>query len=334
MVNQLTLAISDSSDIFINQGLEKLLFDTVNDDEFILYLWTNDDCVVIGKNQDAFLECDVKKLEQDGGKLARRISGGGAVFHNLGNLNFSFISKNQNYNLITNQKIVLEALKQLGIDAKLTGRNDIEVDGLKISGNAYFNNSTTRLHHGTILISSKTSQVAKYLTPNISKFANKKVKSVKSRVANLQTFDSSINNENVSETLINSAKNYFSNAKIVSKKLKDFQKVELDKYEIYFKNNYWRFKENIEYNLSFYSDFQNNKCLFKFLIENNIIKNMDIATDSLHLDFVLNLKKDLINIDIKKFNERLKFNQQNISNEYEQSLFELEKAIWRNWNEI
>lgn len=151
----------------------------------ILYLWQNDQTVVIGRNQNAWAECNTAKLEADGGFLARRTTGGGAVFHDLGNLCFSILLPQSQFNLDRNFQMLTEALNREGIPAVRSGRNDILVDGLKFSGNAFRINHGVGLHHGTMMVHSEFTRLMQYLTVNPSKLQAKGIASVRSRIINL-----------------------------------------------------------------------------------------------------------------------------------------------------
>lgn len=178
--------ITDCVDPYENLALEELLFETQGDGA-TFYLWQNERTVVIGRNQNAWRECRVDLLESEDGKLARRSSGGGAVFHDLGNLNFTFLLPRERYDLVRQLGVIQKAAAQFGIETSFTGRNDLVLTetGEKFSGNAFRFSNDVALHHGTILISADFSRLGRYLAPSQMKLEAKGVKSVVSRVTNL-----------------------------------------------------------------------------------------------------------------------------------------------------
>lgn len=186
MINRISYIESSSTDPRQNLALEEALFFHCAEDECILYLWQNSNTVVIGKNQNAWKECDVNKLEAEGGVLVRRMSGGGAVYHDTGNLNFTFLCHKENYDVNRQLQVIICALKKFGIDAKKTGRNDITVDGRKISGNAFYERGARCYHHGTIMMDVDVEKLSRYLTVSKQKLQSKGVDSVQSRVTNLK----------------------------------------------------------------------------------------------------------------------------------------------------
>ena len=154
-------------------------------EQAILFLWQNTDTVVIGANQNPWRECNLQAMEQDGVRLTRRVTGGGAVFHDIGNLNFSFILPRDVYDVTRQGQVIIRALAKVGIQAEQSGRNDILADGRKFSGNAFLHRRKASLHHGTILIGADMSRLAHYLQVDPLKLSGKGVQSVRARVVNL-----------------------------------------------------------------------------------------------------------------------------------------------------
>ena len=185
MSKRLTVIEGISTSPYENLALEEWLLNHVAADEVILYLWQNQHTVVIGKNQNAWKECNITTLEADGGHLARRLSGGGAVYHDLGNLNFTFLAQSENYDVSKHTDVILNALAALGIVAEKSGRNDILVDGRKISGNAFYDHKGRCYQHGTLLLNVDMNQMPRFLNVSKDKLQSKGVASVKSRVTNL-----------------------------------------------------------------------------------------------------------------------------------------------------
>ena len=185
MIDRLLTYESGSLDPFLNLAMEQHLLETVDGGCCLLYLWQNENTVVIGRNQNPWAECRVSLLEEEGGHLARRLSGGGAVFHDVGNLNFTFLMPTEDYDLEKQQWVLLTACRSLGIPAELSGRNDLTADGRKFSGNAFYHNGPRSYHHGTLLVDTDGEKLSRYLTPAKAKLEAKGVPSVRARVVNL-----------------------------------------------------------------------------------------------------------------------------------------------------
>lgn len=194
---------SDSFDPTYNLALEEFLTKNVVEDDIILYLWQNERTVVIGKNQNYWSEVNAPAAEADCVTVVRRLSGGGAVFHDLGNLNFTFILRKENYDVQRQLSVIIDALGNLGIKAEKTGRNDIEADGRKFSGNAFFKSSAGWYHHGTLMVDVDKEKLGKYLNVSTSKLQSKGVKSVKARVVNLKELREDITIEMLCDELYN-----------------------------------------------------------------------------------------------------------------------------------
>lgn len=188
MIRELVRIRANGSDPYHNLAVEEYLTMHAAPGQCVLFLWQNHKTVVIGKNQNAWKECNAERLTADGGHLVRRLSGGGAVYHDLGNLNFTFCVNKDDYDIGRQTEVILEAVQSLGIDAVRTGRNDLTVDGRKFSGHAFLRKGMHCYHHGTVMLDVDGAALAKYLRPDEKKLAGKGVDSVRARVANLREF--------------------------------------------------------------------------------------------------------------------------------------------------
>ncbi len=193
--------VSTSHDPYRNLATEEFLLNHCAGDRCLLYLWQNAHTVVIGKNQNPWKECNTTLLEQEGGHLARRLSGGGAVYHDLGNLNFTFLMPRGCFDKAKQFSVILEALAGLGIEATLSGRNDMEIAGRKFSGSAFYQNGRQAYHHGTLLLDADLEKLNRYLSPSKAKLSAKGVDSVRSRVVNLRTVRQELTLEALTEAL-------------------------------------------------------------------------------------------------------------------------------------
>lgn len=202
---RLRVLFSHSHNPWFNLAVEDCIFRQLPADQCVLFLWQNADTVVIGRSQNPWKECNTRLMERDGIKLARRQSGGGAVFHDLGNTCFTFMAEKPGYDKTISTGIILDALKSFGVEASASGRNDIEVktpEGpRKVSGSAYKETSDRGFHHGTLLLHSDLGRLANYLNPDPKKLLSKGIDSVSARVANLNEFISGIDHRSVSEAV-------------------------------------------------------------------------------------------------------------------------------------
>jgi Lipoate-protein ligase A len=160
------MILSNSKDPYINHAIEEILFTTFVDYEQILFLWVNEPSVVFGRNQNPWHEIDVRFAEEAGIHLLRRISGGGTVFHDEGNLNYAFIEHHSIYDENAHFEMISEAIQKFGLEVKVTARKDITLEGKKISGSAFFLKGMRRLHHGTLLVDVDLDRLWKSLKVN------------------------------------------------------------------------------------------------------------------------------------------------------------------------
>ncbi len=180
---------NESTDPYFNLAAEQYLLDTEDDDIFML--WRNERTVVIGRNQNAYAEIDVPFVTENRIAVVRRLTGGGAVFHDLGNLNFTFIVPRKDCPELDFGRFcrpIVDALRFLGVPAELSGRNDLTAEGRKFSGNAQCVYNGKVLHHGTLLFSAELSDMAGALRVNEEKMKSKGVRSVRARVCNLSSY--------------------------------------------------------------------------------------------------------------------------------------------------
>ncbi|MFI3312655.1 MAG: lipoate--protein ligase [Eubacteriales bacterium] len=180
--------VSPSHDGWTNLATDEWILDNIEDDELFLFFYVNKNAVILGKNQNPWKECNMDAMNQDGVQLVRRITGGGAVYHDCGNLNFSFIAGKNRYDVDKQLGMILQALRALGIPCECSGRNDMLCQGKKFSGNAFCSRKGARQHHGTLLIHSDLSKLQNYLNVDARKLEAKGVTSVRSRVCNLTDF--------------------------------------------------------------------------------------------------------------------------------------------------
>jgi lipoate-protein ligase A len=177
---------NDFTNSYFNQAVEEYFMKNTNEECFIL--WRNEPCVFIGKNQNAMAEINVDFVKENNVRVNRRYSGGGAVFHDLGNINFTFLTNKVENEGIDFKKFtlpIINALRELNINAEFSGRNDITIEGKKFSGNAQYYWKNRVLHHGTLLFSGNLTNLSSALNPKEIKFEDKSVKSVASRVTNI-----------------------------------------------------------------------------------------------------------------------------------------------------
>ena len=192
MIDRIRLFESDGFDPHRNLAIEQHLLETVEGGCCLLYLWQNERTVVIGKNQNAWAECRTTQLFEDGGRLARRLSGGGAVYHDRGNLNFTFLLREENYDLMRQLSVIQRACSLCGIETEISGRNDLLAAGRKFSGNAFYHHEGRAYHHGTLLVDTDAEAMHRYLSPSKAKLAAKGVESVRARVVNLSELNPAI----------------------------------------------------------------------------------------------------------------------------------------------
>ncbi len=291
---------SNNTDIYWNFALEEYMLDKVTDDDFILYLWRNTPSVLIGRNQNVYAECNLKTMEEDNVKFVRRMSGGGTVYFDLGNVTYSFIATKKNFSKEKNYKLIINSLNKLGFVTEQSGRNDILYDDKKISGNAFYYTERKSLHHGTILLNVDMSNMAKYLNVSKKKLEAKGVQSVRARVVNLIEYNPNLTYEKIVEAFYEQYCE-LAGEKIHITTLEDIQK-EQESHKYYNKHTSkeWQFGRNPEFNQSFEDRFDWGNIEFRLYVKDNKIKDASVFSDSLCPEFFSQINKALINTEYNK----------------------------------
>lgn len=276
-----------------NLALEACLTEMVPENTCIMYLWQNYRTVVIGRNQNPWTECHVAGLEADGGFLARRPSGGGAVFHDLGNLNFSFIARKDLYDVDQQLEVLIQAVGGLGVKAEKSGRNDVTIEGKKFSGNAFSNTKGHFCHHGTIMIHVDKEMLPKYLNVSPQKLKSKGVTSVKARVCNLTDFIPDLTAERMKTAMTAAfSKVYGSSVEVMTMQDVDRrrwveEKNRLESWE-------WRFGRRIPFTISFDTRFSWGSLELELQLQEGKIVDALAYSDGLDSDFIAKIPAALI----------------------------------------
>lgn len=298
-MQKLKVFLSDSFNPHLNLATEEWIFHNLDPSQQILFLWRNDNTVVIGRNQNPWSECNLVQMKNDNVHLARRTTGGGAVFHDLGNTNFTFLSPREFYKRENNVHIIFEALKKFGITGEASGRNDLLLpfpDGpRKFSGSAYREKKDRAFHHGTLLLHADLSRLGNYLTPNPKKLQAKGKESVRARVANLNEVAANLTHEQLVETMISSFEKFYgAKADIESLTLESLQKMPELKSQYESLSSWdWLYGNTLEFShkmdeyvsLGFFD--------FHFQVEDGVIKDLKIFTDCLYPQLVEEMTEGL-----------------------------------------
>ena len=274
--------ISKTHDTAFNIALEEYCFKQLKDEDEIFLLWINEPSIIVGKYQNTIEEINTEYTREKGIHVIRRISGGGAVYHDLNNLNYTIISNRdkgqEGFNFKEFSKPIIETLAELGVKAEFTGRNDLEIDGQKFCGNAQAYIKDRVMHHGCLLFNVDFSALGNALKVSKDKIESKGVKSVRSRVTNiLPHLKTPITVEEFGDKIMEYMKKQYPNMKEYV-----FSKEELDyiakRAEI--KRSWeWNYGESPEFNITRGKRFKNGKIQIFATVENSRIKNIKFYGD-------------------------------------------------------
>ena len=268
---------SGSFDPFLNLATEQHLLDTVEGGCCLLYLWQNQNTVVIGKNQNPWAECRASLLESEGGHLARRLSGGGAVFHDLGK----------------QQRVLLEACQSFGIPAELSGRNDLTADGRKFSGNAFYHNGSRSYHHGTLLVNVDGEKLSRYLTPTRAKLEAKGVPSVRSRVVNLMELCPSLSIDGLKKALVEAFEKVYG-LKSAPRILTEADTARIGSLREQYASWAWRYGQRLPFTCRIEGRFAWGGVEIQLHIDEGVIRDAAVYSDDMDFAFPPALEKALV----------------------------------------
>lgn len=297
MINKIYYIETDCLNPYENLAMEEYLTDTLPINSALLFLWQNKNCVVIGKNQNIYDECNLDLMNVDKVKPVRRKTGGGAVYHDLGNLNFSFITSKKDYDKEINNLIILKALNSLNIKAEISGRNDLVINEQKFSGHAYLSKRNC-LHHGTLMVNVDKNKLSKYLNVAKTKLSSKHVKSVKSRVINLKEVNKDLTLKQLKKALLDSFENHYQKkAKLIDvdvDKIKQMSNQYQDENFIFNKLDNYSFQKSYRFNWGLVK--------ISYNLKNNAIVKINISSDCLDSSLPEEIQSVLIN---KQLDEKL-----------------------------
>ncbi len=290
--------VSQSLSGYRNLAVDEWFLDHVGEEDLILHLYQNENAVIIGKNQNPWIECDLSKMEADQVQLVRRVSGGGAVYHDEGNLNFSFVAGKKRYDESRQLNLILEAVQTLGINASFTGRNDLEWDGKKFSGNAFATRKEKKQHHGTLLVSADLEKLSSYLTVDPKKIRSKGISSVRSRVCNLCEGGPHIDVKGVKRAVLKSfEKNY---GYFGDWSFSDAEEEELSRYETKHASHAWRFGETPKFDLEWKERFSWGSLQLLISFEKGVISEVKAYSDAMDTTLCQSVETILLGVEYRE----------------------------------
>ena len=320
-----TYFVLDTTSPYRNLAVERVLLDVVEPEELIMMLWRNADTIVIGRNQNAWRECRHEEFERDGGRLARRFSGGGAVYHDLGNVNFSFVSRLADYDFATNVEIIRRAIGSFGLKVEATGRNDLTIDGSKFSGNAFFSNSAARCHHGTLMLGVDMSRLSRYLIPDKRKLEAKGIDSVRSRVVNLGDICAGVTPEGVQLAMVAAL------AQVCGREAIELEPSRIDwvrvaQLEEHLSSRAWKLGSSQRFTHSFEDRFEWGGVQIELIVRGGDIIDAQVFSDAMDAEAIERVSESLRGIAYER-DEMLRAIRCALLPDSEQMLHDLEKMV-------
>lgn len=280
MIQTLYIYRASGPDPFENLAREQVLLEQGGEEACVLYLWQNENTVVIGRNQNAFKECRISLLEEEGGRLARRLSGGGAVFHDKGNLNFTFLLPRADFDIPRQSEVILRACRAFGIPAELSGRNDLTAVGHKFSGSAFYKSGSRAYHHGTLLLHADLDRLGRYLSPPKAKLEAKGVASVRARVTNLSAFVPALTVDAMARQLVRAAESVYGLTAQPFVFTPEME-CEVTRLTAHYASREWRFGANAPASFSCEKTFPWGTVSLELQVERGVITHAGVFTDAM-----------------------------------------------------
>lgn len=274
----ISLLVSPAGDGWQNLAVEDYLMDHLGPDDAVIYFFINENAVIIGRNQNPWAECRLGQMEADGVQLVRRTSGGGAVYHDRGNLNYSFIMGSGHYDLQKQTELILTSVRAMGIPCEFSGRNDILANGRKFSGTAFCDRGKVKLHHGTLLVNADLEKLQRYLNVDTSKLASKGIRSVRSRVCNLSEFRPDISVDFVLGQLKDACRNAYGDCDEIG--MGDIETEELEQYVAKHSSTEWRLGKTPRFDYEAACRFLWGGVQLLLRLQGGVVESLDVYSDA------------------------------------------------------
>ncbi|MFD2828905.1 lipoate--protein ligase [Corticicoccus populi] len=298
-------------DPMVNLAMEEYVLREIPTDDSYFLFYVNQPSIIIGKNQNTIEEINESYIRENHIKVVRRVSGGGAVYHDEGNLNFSFITEDDGdsfHNFKRFTQPIVDVLQEMGVNAELSGRNDVEIDGKKVSGNAMFTQRGRMFSHGTLMLESDISEVQNALKVNPKKIESKGVKSVRARVGNIndflpETIDIEAFKQRILAKIFDGAEN-IEEYKLTDEDWEKINKLSEEKYQTW----EWNYGRNPKYNFNASHKFTAGLLDVRLDVKKGVIEHAKIFGDFFGVGEVEDIEEKLIGVqhNYEKIDEALK----------------------------
>ena len=273
-----------TTDPSYNLAMEQYVFDCLPRDRMYFMLWQNDNAIIVGKYQNTISEINEEAVRERGIRVVRRLSGGGAVYHDMGNLNFTFSLRQADYDLRRQQSVIVEACRSLGIPAEISGRNDILTNGCKFSGNSFYSHAGCAFHNGTLLVNVDMANLGKYLTPSKTKLESKGVASVRSRVINLTELKPDLTIDGMAQAMVQAFETVYG---LEAQELREenFDTAEIERRYQRFHSYDWVYGRSVPCSFSCAKRFAWGEVTIELAVENAVCTDAAVWSDAMDAEF-------------------------------------------------